>query len=182
MERAIRWVADSLFHFIKFSYFGLYFTHLYIIAMKTFITFTFTIIISFISNAQNYVGDKADIQQILKNSEQFSKYVMDSNYDKIAEAYTADGKIFPNNLEILEGREAIRKYWVLPEGVSTTYHKSTSHEIRVLGEFAHDHGVYEGKTKRADGTESSWRGKYVIVWQKVNGDWKMYLDIWNRMP
>jgi len=132
-------------------------------------------------NAQNYIGDKADIDQILQNTKAFSGFIMASDYDKIANAYTSGGKIFPNNLEIIEGREAIRKYWVLPEGVSTTYHKVTPQEIRVLGDYAHDHGVYEGKTKRADGTESSWKGKYVIVWQKVKGEWKMYLDIWNRI-
>lgn len=134
------------------------------------------------ANAQNYIGDKADIDQILVNIKAFSAAVVASDYDKIADAYSADGKIFPNNQEILEGRESIRKYWVLPEGVSTTYHKVMPHEIQILGDFAHDHGVYEGKTKRADGTESSWKGKYVIVWKKQNGQWKMYLDIWNRIP
>ncbi len=144
-----------------------------------FITSIFTSVITI--NAQNYIGDKEEIQQILANTAQFSKYIMASDYDQIANAYTKDGKIFPNNREIMEGHEAIRKYWVLPEGVSTSYHKVTPHEIRILGDYAHDHGIYEGKTKRADGSESSWKGKYVIVWQKVDGEWKMYLDIWNRI-
>lgn len=147
-------------------------------SLLTLLLITFSIAI----NAQHYIGNKADIDQILKNAKAFSGYIMASEYDKIADSYTTDGKIFPNNLEILEGREAIRKYWVLPEGVFTSFHQVTPHEIRVLGDFAHDYGVYEGKTKRADGTESSWKGKYVIVWKKEQGVWKMYLDIWNRIP
>jgi ketosteroid isomerase-like protein len=39
----------------------------------------------------------------------------------------------------------------------------------------------KGKTQQADGSEVSWRGKYVIVWHKRQGEWKIYLDIWNRV-
>lgn len=131
--------------------------------------------------AQSYIGDQADIDQILQNIDQFSQYVMTSDYEAIANAYTPDGKIFPDGAEIITGHEAIKKYWTLPEGVSTSYHKITPVEIHITGEFAHDHGTYEGKTKRKDGTEASWRGKYVIVWRKHEGEWKMYLDIWNRI-
>jgi len=28
---------------------------------------------------------------------------------------------------------------------------------------------------------SSWKGKYVIVWKKVDSKWKMHLDIWNSV-
>lgn len=133
------------------------------------------------TQAQTYIGDPADIDQILQNIKQFSGYVMTSDYEAIADAYTPDGKIFPDGSEIITGREGIKKYWILPEGVSTSWHNITPLEINVLGEYAHDHGTYEGKTKRKDGTEASWRGKYVIVWKKQDGTWKMYLDIWNRI-
>ena len=42
-------------------------------------------------------------------------------------------------------------------------------------------GYYEGKTQRKDGSEISWKGKYVIVWKKEKGDWKIHLDAWNRV-
>jgi len=43
-----------------------------------FLAFVFT------TTAQNCIGDKADIQQILANTAQFSKYVIASDYDNIA--------------------------------------------------------------------------------------------------
>ncbi len=128
--------------------------------------------------AQTLNGNKEDIQIILINTEDFSKYVMASDYEKISKSYTEGAKIFPNNTEILEG-EDIKKYWTLPEGISTSYHKITQTEITIVEDTAYDYGYYEGKTKHKDGRISSWKGKYVIVWKKVSGDWKMYLDIWN---
>lgn len=131
--------------------------------------------------SQTLNGNKEDIQTILKNTLDFSKSVMDSDYKKIADSYTKDAKIFPNKNNILEGEDII-DYWTLPEGISTTYHKITQTEISIIDNTAYDYGYYEGKTKHKDGHISSWKGKYVIVWKKVDGgDWKMYLDIWNKL-
>lgn len=118
---------------------------------------------------------------ILSNIKDFSISVMKSDYQSIGMAYTVDAKIFPNNMDILEGREAIIEYWTLPEGVQIKYHKITPEEIKVLDNEAYDYGYYEGTTRRSDGTEVSWKGKYVIIWRKIDQEWKMYLDIWNRI-
>ncbi len=127
--------------------------------------------------SQTFNGNEKDIEIILKNTKDFSKYVMASNYKLIEASYTKDAKIFPNNSEILTGDD-ILKYWTLPEGVSISYHKIFQEEVTVTGDTAYDYGYYEGITKSEQG-EQSWRGKYVIVWKKVDNDWKMYLDIWN---
>lgn len=146
-----------------------------------FLSFIFIALLSTSSFAQNYQGHQKDIDLILSNIEAFSGHVMNSDYQNIGMAYTKDAKIFPNNSDIIEGREAIIKYWVQPEGVETKYHKITPEEIKIIGDEAYDYGYYEGVTLRADGTESSWRGKYVIIWRKADDDWKIYLDIWNRI-
>lgn len=129
--------------------------------------------------AQNYVGDKKEIEQILENIKNFSQYVTDSNYKMIGESYTEDAKIFPSNLTIIEGKASILRYWELPDGVQTVYHKLMPEEIKIMGTEAYDYGYYEGKTKHANGEESNWKGKYVVIWRKEKDKWKMYLDIWN---
>ena len=107
---------------------------------------------------------------------------MEGDVEGITMAYTADAKLFPANRELLEGHDAIRAYWNLPEGVSTTYHKLLPQEIEIIGDTAFDWGFFEGTTRRADGSESSWRGKYLVVWKKIDGEWKIYLDSWNASP
>jgi ketosteroid isomerase-like protein len=126
-------------------------------------------------------ASRKDIDQILENITKFSEYVVAADYDNIAASYTKDGKIFPNRLNIISGRADVRKYWVLPEGVRTIAHKITPVEIKVKGKEAYDYGYYEGTTRRANGEEVSWRGKYVIIWRKVGKEWKIYLDIWNSV-
>ncbi len=128
---------------------------------------------------QTYTGSKKDINAILKNAELFSSYVVASNYEQIANSYTDDAKIFPNGLDILDTRAKIIDYWTLPKGLETSYHKIYPKEIVIKEDTAYDYGYYEGKTKKVDGSESHWKGKYVIVWKKIDDKWKMYLDIWN---
>lgn len=132
-------------------------------------------------DAQEYMGSKKDIDQILQNAKNFSKYVVDSDYKMIGASYTADAKIFPNNRKILTGKDSILAYWKLPDGIRIVHHKLMPEEIKIIGNEAYDYGYYEGSTQKADGSESSWKGKYVVVWRKEDGNWKMYLDIWNSV-
>lgn len=131
--------------------------------------------------AQQYQGPQEDIDQILKNTAAFSQAYMQADYQTLANSYTADAKILPPGADIIAGREAIKNRWQLPEGVRILHHKVSPQEIEVLGNTAYDMGYYEGKTQRADGSTVSWKGKYLIVWKKEAGDWKMYLDAWNRI-
>ncbi|MBU2941006.1 DUF4440 domain-containing protein [Lacinutrix sp. C3R15] len=123
----------------------------------------------------------SDEEIIRKNTEAFSLACMQADYDALVDKYTDDAKIFPNNTTIITGKTDIKKKWVLPEGVKTLYHKVTPSEIIIKDSFAYDYGYYEGKTLTKEQKEVSWKGKYVIVWKKINNDWKILLDIWNTV-
>lgn len=141
----------------------------------------FCSVFSHSSNAQIYQGKAKDINQILSNIKDFSQAYMDGDIEKIVASYTTDGKIFPNNKAILEGQKDLFSYWQIPEGVKIAYHKISPSEITIVKKTAYDYGYYEGKTLLADGKEVAWKGKYVIIWKKIGKEWKMYLDIWNRV-
>lgn len=130
---------------------------------------------------QKYEGKEKDIQKILKNVAAFSQHYMNGDNEKIAACYTEDGKIFPGGSDIIEGREKLDKWWETPEDVKILKHKITPVEIKIIKKTAYDYGYYEGETLQANGEKSSWKGKYVIIWKKVGKDWKIYLDIWNRI-
>lgn len=131
--------------------------------------------------AQQFEGDKDEINSILTSIEKFSEYYMNEDYKSLANAYASDAKILPPGADIIEGRAAIKKRWVLPEGVSVPHHKITPTEIKIIGDYAYDMGYYEGITRRADQSEVSWKGKYLIIWEKEEGEWKIYMDAWNRI-
>ncbi len=126
-------------------------------------------------------GQSADIEAIKKQSREFSRLMVAGDYDAMLDVYTTDAKIFPANRTILEG-EDLRSYWIPAEGAGSRViqHEANPEEIKVLGNEAYDWGYYNGTSVNGD-QESKWKGKYVIVWRKEDGEWKMYLDIWNRV-
>lgn len=132
--------------------------------------------------AQNYYGKAKHINQILANIEAFSNYYVNGETEKLVASYTVDGKILPANSDVRSGPEALRNWWAVREGVTILRHKITPLEIRITGKYAHDHGYYEGETMNAAGEKFPFKGKYVIVWQKVGKEWKIYLDMWNSLP
>lgn len=133
------------------------------------------------TNSQNFEGDENEIQIILDNIKSFSEYYISGNYDALANAYCKEAVILPPGADIIKGREAIKQRWKLPEGVSVPYHKITPTEISVKGSLAYDIGYYEGTTIKRNGDKVNFKGKYVIVWKKEDGDWKIYADAWNQI-
>ena len=67
--------------------------------MRKFLSFSFIILFSLISmhiTAQNFNGNKEDIDIILKSKKDFSINFMNRDFEKVTNRYTRDGKIFPN--------------------------------------------------------------------------------------
>ena len=134
------------------------------------------------SNGKIPTNTAAEKEAIQAASNAFSKAYLSKDVEAMMAMYTADAKIFPNNRDILSGEE-LKLYWTPREnGSSVTHHKIISEYIKFFGNYAHDYGYFEGKTKTSDGSTNSWKGKYVVVWRKEDGQWKMFLDIWNRNP
>jgi ketosteroid isomerase-like protein len=130
--------------------------------------------------AQEYSGSGEDINIILNNIKNFSRAYVGADYDKLTDFYSQDGKIFPTGADIIEGHMAIKNRWTLAKGTKILSHKITPIEISVVDNIAYDYGYYEGTSSKNEVIDS-WKGKYVIIWKKVEGDWKIYLDIWNRV-
>ncbi|OJJ16862.1 hypothetical protein BKI52_32585 [marine bacterium AO1-C] len=126
---------------------------------------------------QNTADEKA---AILKQARAFSKAFMAQDTDKIMDIYTKDASIFPNRRKIVSDRKAIRKYWSFNPKVKNLHHKLMPEKVEIVGNTAYDYGYYEG-TNEYNGKQNNFRGKYVVVWKKEDGVWKMYLDIWNKV-
>jgi ketosteroid isomerase-like protein len=131
--------------------------------------------------AQEYSGSGADINIILENIKEFSNAYVNADYDKLTKFYCSDGKIFPAGADIIIGHEDIKIRWILPKGESIHSHNVTPSEIKIIDNYAYDFGYYKGASTSKKGKANTFNGKYVIVWRKEGSDWKIYLDIWNRI-
>ena len=121
-----------------------------------------------------------DEQAIRSLEQQWVKLVADKNVAAIADLYAADGALMPPNAPPAEGREAISAAWrsmVESPGFALSFTPSRI-EVARGGDMAMDRGSYRLTTQSASGPVED-RGKYVVVWRKVSGGWKVAADIFN---
>lgn len=99
--------------------------------------------------------------------------------EAIAELYAADARVMPPGSETVTGREAIANFWgetvQLP---SLTFAPDTIVVSRSV-DLAYDVGRAEVVMPAGEGAMRTIRGKYVVVWEKREDDWKVVVDIFN---
>ena len=120
------------------------------------------------------VAQKAKIEAVnAKWVELFGK----GDFEGIAQLYTVDATAFPPGSAMVKGRAAIGTMWKgLAEHVSNP--KLTTLDVkRLSARAAREIGTFSLMTK--DPTPKEISGKYLVVWEKVRGDWKLTADIWN---
>ncbi len=126
-----------------------------------------------------YKGEISELKNILSQIDKFSKAYMRGDHVAISQCYTTNGKILPPGSDVITGRAAIANRWKLKEGVSVDLHRVNPIEIVIHSDTAYDYGYYNGRTSYPNGKTSDWKGKYVIIWKRVDNQWLIDIDIWN---
>ncbi len=132
-------------------------------------------LVSFVSLTSAAFGqDKATIDKL---NESFIAAFQKGDTAAIGQMYTEDAYLLPSGGEMVKGRAAIQAFWTkAAEGISDF--KLTTVDVKPLGnDSAREVGTFTLKTKGQPPQEVA--GKYVVVWQKVGGDWRLATDIWN---
>jgi ketosteroid isomerase-like protein len=125
---------------------------------------------------------RSETAAIAEAGRQFSAAYMRGDTDAIMALYTSDAVIFPERSNAISGLEAIRRYWSRGQGSRVTRHQLTPTSVVVDGRHAYDHGTYEIAGEREGKAWGPFRGKYLVVWRREPGGWKMQLDMWNSGP
>lgn len=93
----------------------------------------------------------------------------------LAARYTENGELLPPNAEAISGRAGIEVYWkaaVQGAGKVTL----TALEVEQHGDTA----IETGHAELADATGKQMdAAKYIVIWKRVGGEWKMHKDIFN---
>ena len=121
-----------------------------------------------------------DIHAMKKTIEEkdngFAKAFITGDSATMVNSFTEDGKIFPPNSDAVIGRSAIA-------GLVSQYLKFGIKEFRDETTALYgneDNLIEEGNYFRGDGKGNTIdKGKYIDVWRKVDGDWKIYSEIFN---
>ena len=118
--------------------------------------------------------DKATIQSL---NDQFTKAFNAGDIAAVAAHYTEDAVVLPPGAEMVLGRNAILTFWKSAADQIGDI-KLTAVDVKPLGSnAAREIGTFSLRTKGAQSQQVT--GKYVVVWEKVGGDWKLATDIWN---
>ncbi len=121
---------------------------------------------------------------VTKNIEEANKAFMEAfnNGDAHAVAmnYTEDAKLFPANSDVVDGQEAIETFWDGAMNMGVAKADLNTVKAESYGTIAVEEGKYQLYTKDDQIID---KGKYIVTWKNVNGQWKLNKDIWNTsMP
>lgn len=96
----------------------------------------------------------------------------------VAEFYATDALFMPPNAQSLGGRPGVLKGWrpslEWPAGALRT--NPTRVVVAWSGDLAYETGAY---TMARVGGQGADTGKFVVVWKKQDGEWKITADIFN---
>jgi uncharacterized protein (TIGR02246 family) len=101
--------------------------------------------------------------------------------DKTVSFYADDASILPPNLPIATGKTAIRAVWsqfLSMPGFSITFAPSKI-VVAKSGDMAYEIGTFQTTINDAQGKPATSVGKFVVNWQKRDGQWKVVADIFN---
>lgn len=91
--------------------------------------------------------------------------------------YTNDAVLLPAGGASTRGREAIEAFWAEKLGSGVEDVQLTTEELVPLGDdLAYEIGRYT-TTPKGVGAVS---GHYLVLWKRVDGGWKLHVDIFNE--
>jgi uncharacterized protein (TIGR02246 family) len=98
----------------------------------------------------------------------------------LAALYTKEGQILPPNSDFVTGREAIQGFWQAVMDMGIRRAELEIVEVEGRGKTAIEVSRF---TLYAEGDVVADKGKYIVVWKKKGGAWKLHRDIFNSsMP
>lgn len=119
-------------------------------------------------------------QAIRKTNERWLALIRDHDTAAISKLYASDGAMLAPGAPIAQGQPALEKAWsglMQMPGFGLTF---TADKIAVAsgGDMALDRGTYQLSLSGPKGPTKD-VGKYVVVWQNIEGQWKVAADIFN---
>jgi uncharacterized protein (TIGR02246 family) len=98
----------------------------------------------------------------------------------IASLYTENGQFLPPNSDFVTGRQAIQATFQAFMDMGIKAVKLETVEVEGYGDTASEVGRY---TLEGEGGQVLDKGKFIVIWKKEAGQWKLHRDIINTsMP
>jgi ketosteroid isomerase-like protein len=113
---------------------------------------------------------------IVKMNESYSRRFTTNDTAFYKERYCKDAEVYSPGVAAVKGRDSIRTFF---------YQNGTNTETKIelpAGKFYGNENIVveEGTYNFPDGKGGSFdKGKFIAIWKKEDGEWKLYREIWN---
>jgi uncharacterized protein (TIGR02246 family) len=94
----------------------------------------------------------------------------------MADLYTESGQLLPPNAGIVQGSQAIAGFWAGVMEMGITELDMRVGEVEQHGDTAIE--VSSAALLAGDGNVAD-EIKYIVIWKREDGRWKLHRDIWN---
>ena len=126
------------------------------------------------------VDSEAEALAIRELDRQLLAACMAKDLDQVMSFYSPVAVEMQPGQPAIEGVAAIREWfesWVFTEGLTNTFEPDVI-EVAASGDLAVDRGHWKEVMETPDGQHVR-EGKYVVIWRKIDGQWKVVVDIAN---
>jgi len=93
----------------------------------------------------------------------------------VAQRYTEDAAVIAPGAPVARGRAAIEAFWAGAVAAGLRSVALATSSVDAAGDLAAEEG--EATLVDADGVTT--KSRYVVVWKRQDGEWKLHRDIWN---
>jgi uncharacterized protein (TIGR02246 family) len=95
----------------------------------------------------------------------------------MGDMYTDDAILLPSGAERADGRDAIQAFWAKSLGAGVEDVELETESLKALGkDLVYEIGSYRTTPKDAEPVT----GYYLVLWKRVEGEWKLHVDIFNE--
>jgi uncharacterized protein (TIGR02246 family) len=97
----------------------------------------------------------------------------------VAAAYTDNATIMPPGSPRVSGRKGIQQFWqgAMDAGVRAVALRTD--DIEVAGDMAREVGTATITMQPPSGEAQTAIAKYLVIWKRQDGEWRLHTDIWN---
>jgi len=133
-------------------------------------------------SCERALEDIAEVRQAIESlNKQWKDAFNMGDAAAIAALYTEEARLLPPNSPILVGKEAIQNFYQSSINDCDCDLQLTTLEVVVARDLAYEIGEY-ASIQPEEGEAIRDQGKYVYIWKRENGRWKIDVDIFNSSP
>ncbi len=114
--------------------------------------------------------------KVLAGNQKFMAAFSQQNAAGVAKLYTKAGQLLPPGRDAVAGRPAIQAFWQGAMDAGLAQAQLETIEVEACRQTAIELGKYTLLTSSGQIADT---GKYLVIWKREAGAWRLHRDIWN---